>query len=200
MTTEYEPLSGHQAESIINRKENKKMEMNGFMGIFGLLILLGIFQNGGIFGGGTCGGGGALRFGVLRFCVLLFVLCLCQSIYAICGGCAALCVCFYLLFPYLILSIHFSQFNVFSLFYYDYIIVFYLIIKKEKKTAIMITHDIAEAISLADRVIVLSKRPGTIKVIYDINLTNKSTPIENRKAKEFSEYYELLWKDLDINV
>ena len=50
---EYEPLSGHQAESIINRKEDKKMEMNGFMGIFGLLILLGIFQNGGIFGGGN---------------------------------------------------------------------------------------------------------------------------------------------------
>ena len=51
--SEYEPLSGHQAESIINRKEDKKMEMNGFMGIFGLLILLGIFQNGGIFGGGN---------------------------------------------------------------------------------------------------------------------------------------------------
>lgn len=76
----------------------------------------------------------------------------------------------------------------------------YKIIKKEKKTAIMITHDIAEAISLADRVIVLSKRPGKIKSIYDINLTNKSTPIENRKAKEFSLYYEMLWKDLDINV
>lgn len=76
----------------------------------------------------------------------------------------------------------------------------YKIIKKEKKTAIMITHDIAEAISLADRVIVLSKRPGKIKKIYDINLTNKSTPIENRKTKEFSKYYDILWKDLDINV
>lgn len=64
----------------------------------------------------------------------------------------------------------------------------------------MITHDIAEAISLADRVIVLSKRPGKIKKIYDINLTNKSTPIENRKTKEFSKYYDILWKDLDINV
>ena len=53
MTTEYEPLSGHQAESIINRKEDREMEMTGFMGIFGLLILLGIFQNGGIFGGGN---------------------------------------------------------------------------------------------------------------------------------------------------
>lgn len=76
----------------------------------------------------------------------------------------------------------------------------YRIIKKEKKTVIIITHDIAEAISLSDRVIVLSKRPGKIKSIYNINLTNKSTPIENRKAKEFSKYYEILWKDLDINV
>ena len=76
----------------------------------------------------------------------------------------------------------------------------YKIIKKEKKTVIIITHDIAEAISLSDRIIVLSKRPGKIKSIYKINLTNKSTPIENRKAKEFSAYYEMLWKDLDINV
>ena len=51
--SEYEPSSGHQAESIIKGKETKEMEMTGFMGIFGLLILLGIFQNGGIFGGGN---------------------------------------------------------------------------------------------------------------------------------------------------
>jgi len=76
----------------------------------------------------------------------------------------------------------------------------YKIIKQEKKTVIMITHDIAEAISLADRIIVLSKRPGKIKKIYDVNLTDKSNPIENRKAKEFSYYYDSLWKDLDINV
>ena len=50
-TEEYEPLSGHQAESIINRKEQKTMEMSGFMGIFGLLILLGIFNGGFGFGG-----------------------------------------------------------------------------------------------------------------------------------------------------
>ena len=76
----------------------------------------------------------------------------------------------------------------------------YNIIKKEKKTVIMVTHDIAEAISLADKVIVLSKRPCKIKNIYEIKLTNKSTPIENRKAKEFSLYYEKIWKDLDIVV
>lgn len=76
----------------------------------------------------------------------------------------------------------------------------YRIIKKEKKTAIMVTHDLAEAISMADRIIVLSKRPCTIKRIYEINLTNKSFPIENRKAPEFSIYYDKIWKDLDINV
>ena len=74
------------------------------------------------------------------------------------------------------------------------------IIKNENKTVIMITHDIAEAISLANRVIVLSKRPASIKNIYKINLSTKSNPIENRKAKEFSKYYDILWKDLDKNV
>ena len=76
----------------------------------------------------------------------------------------------------------------------------YRIIKKEKKTVIMVTHDLAEAISLADRVVVLSKRPCKIKKIYDIELTNKSNPIENRKAKEFSTYYEKIWKDLDVFI
>lgn len=76
----------------------------------------------------------------------------------------------------------------------------YKIIKNEKKTVIMVTHDLAEAISLADKVIVLSKRPCHIKKIYDIKLTNKSTPIENRKAKEFADYYEKIWKELDVVI
>ena len=76
----------------------------------------------------------------------------------------------------------------------------YQIIKKENKSAIMVTHDLAEAISMADKVIVLTKRPGTIKTIYDINLTDKSTPIKNRRAKEFSYYYDLIWKDIDFHV
>ena len=63
----------------------------------------------------------------------------------------------------------------------------------------MITHDIAEAISLADRVVVLSKRPGTIKSIYDINL-DSNDPISKRNGEEFNKYYQMLWKDLDNNV
>lgn len=59
---------------------------------------------------------------------------------------------------------------------------------------------IVEAISLSDRIIVLTKRPATIKKIYEINLTNKSTPINNRKCKEFSEYYDMIWRDLDVHI
>lgn len=74
------------------------------------------------------------------------------------------------------------------------------IIKKEKKTTIMITHDIAEAISMADRVIVLANRPSKVKKIYNIEMTNSSSPINNRKCPEFNKYYDLIWKDIDIHV
>ena len=76
----------------------------------------------------------------------------------------------------------------------------YKIIKKEKKSAIIVTHDIAEAKNMADHIIVLTNRPCKIKNIYEIKLTNKSTPIENRKAKEFSTYYDKIWKDIDYHV
>lgn len=76
----------------------------------------------------------------------------------------------------------------------------YKMIKDNQKTVIMITHDIAEAISMADRVVVLTNRPCQVKKVYDINLTNKSTPIENRKCKEFSKYYDEIWKELDFHV
>ena len=64
----------------------------------------------------------------------------------------------------------------------------------------MVTHDISEAISMSDRVIVISKRPGKIKNIYDINLSNKSTPINNRKNKDFNKYFDMLWGDLDVHL
>ena len=76
----------------------------------------------------------------------------------------------------------------------------YKILKKEKKTLIMVTHDIGLAISMSDRVIVLSKRPSVVKNIYEIKLNNKSTPINNRKDKEFSKYYEMIWRDLDVHI
>lgn len=76
----------------------------------------------------------------------------------------------------------------------------YRIIKEEKKTAIMVTHDLAEAISMSDRIVVLSKRPSRIKKIYEIKYEKRKTPIENRKEKEFEMYYNDIWKEIDINV
>lgn len=75
----------------------------------------------------------------------------------------------------------------------------YKIIKSEAKTAIMVTHDLSEAISVSDRVIVLSKRPSIVKNIYTIKREENLTPIENRKDKNFAYYYDAIWKDLIEN-
>lgn len=53
---------------------------------------------------------------------------------------------------------------------------------------------------MSDRIIVLSKRPCYVKKIYSIELSDKGYPIENRKAKEFSNYYDQLWKEIEVNV
>ncbi len=53
---------------------------------------------------------------------------------------------------------------------------------------------------MADRVIVLTKRPAVVKKIYEIKLTDKSSPINNRKTKEFSDYYDKIWRDLDVHI
>ena len=64
----------------------------------------------------------------------------------------------------------------------------------------MVTHNIQEAITMSKKVIVLSERPATIKNIFDINLTNSKTPIDNMKCKEYNEYYDKIWKELDYHV
>jgi NitT/TauT family transport system ATP-binding protein len=72
------------------------------------------------------------------------------------------------------------------------------ILRKDKKTALLITHDIAEAISMADRVIVFSERPGTIKQIFQINYSMKDrTPNNARNSPEFEEYSYQIWKALN---
>ena len=76
----------------------------------------------------------------------------------------------------------------------------YKIIKQEGKTAIMVTHDIGEAISMSDRVIVLSQRPSTTKSIYTIQLKEKKTPILNRGDPFFSKYFNQIWRDLHENI
>ena len=64
----------------------------------------------------------------------------------------------------------------------------------------MVTHDLGEAISMSNRVVVLSKRPAIVKKVYEIMFNNLSTPINNRKCPEFNSYYEVIWKDLDDYV
>ena len=70
------------------------------------------------------------------------------------------------------------------------------IISKENKTAILVTHDISEAISLADKVIVLTKRPAKIKTIVDIDLKESGLPLKRRENKNFSKYFEEIWRNI----
>lgn len=75
------------------------------------------------------------------------------------------------------------------------------IIRQEKKTAILVTHDISEAISLADRVIVLTRRPATVKSVFPIQLSiGKHTPMQAREAPAFKDYFNAIWKELDVHV
>ena len=78
----------------------------------------------------------------------------------------------------------------------------YKIIKEEKKTTIMVTHDITEAIAMADVIYVLTSRPSTIKKKFDIDLDidkNEKTPLNARKSIKFQEYFSMIWKELDFN-
>ena len=77
----------------------------------------------------------------------------------------------------------------------------YKILKNENITAIMVTHDISEAISMSDRVIVLSHRPATVKKIYDIKFDMENrTPLSCRENHKFSQYFNLMWKELDEKI
>ncbi len=76
----------------------------------------------------------------------------------------------------------------------------YKMVKDLGKTAIMVTHDIGEAVSIASKVVVLTERPCVVKKVYDINYDNRSTPFNNRKEKEFNYYYEKIWRDLDVKL
>lgn len=73
----------------------------------------------------------------------------------------------------------------------------YRILKKEGKTAVLVTHDLSEAISVADRIIILSSRPASIKQIVEIQMSiPERTPFLSRNAPEFKEYFNMIWKEL----
>ena len=77
----------------------------------------------------------------------------------------------------------------------------YEINKKEEKTAILVTHDLSEAISVADQILVLTSRPGQIQKEVPIHFSmEKRTPMQTRSAPEFQEYFNLIWKELNTHA
>ncbi len=76
----------------------------------------------------------------------------------------------------------------------------YHILRKEGITALIVTHDISEAISMSDRIAVLSKRPGTVKAIHKIDFEMEDrNPINCRESPKFSKYFNTLWKELGVD-
>jgi NitT/TauT family transport system ATP-binding protein len=78
----------------------------------------------------------------------------------------------------------------------------YKIIKQEMKTTIMVTHDLSEAISMSDRIIILTARPAKVFRIHEIklNLNEERTPLTARKAENFRYYFDMLWRELNENM
>lgn len=75
------------------------------------------------------------------------------------------------------------------------------IIRHEKKTALMVTHDISEAVAMSDRVVVLSRRPAIIKSVYSIDFAEgRGTPMQCRERAEFRSYFNSIWRDIDVHI
>jgi len=73
----------------------------------------------------------------------------------------------------------------------------YSIIRKENKTALLITHDIGEAISVADKVIVLSARPARVRAEHASTFPRDMPPLKRREDPSFKDWFELLWEELN---
>ena len=72
------------------------------------------------------------------------------------------------------------------------------ILRKEGKTALLVTHDISEAISMSDRVIILSKAPACVRCEIPIfTVLTDRTPMQMRNAPEFKQYFQQIWKELN---
>ncbi|MEA5010660.1 MAG: ABC transporter ATP-binding protein [Angelakisella sp.] len=76
----------------------------------------------------------------------------------------------------------------------------YSIIRQEHKTALLVTHDISESVSLSDRIIVLSKRPANVKAIHSLDELRELPPLQRRDHPSFRKYFNTIWKELDVNV
>ena len=74
------------------------------------------------------------------------------------------------------------------------------ILQQEGKTALLVTHDIAEAVSMSDRVVVLSRRPAVVKAEMDMGALRGLPPLERRDTPEFHRYFNAIWKELDVHA
>lgn len=73
------------------------------------------------------------------------------------------------------------------------------ILRKEHKPAVLVTHDISEAISMADRILILTSRPATVAKIIPVHFSlEERTPFTSRSAPEFKYYFNLIWKELQF--
>ena len=70
------------------------------------------------------------------------------------------------------------------------------IIREEQKTAILVTHDLQEAISMSDRILVLTKRPANIKAVHKVNFDKSLTPFEKRQTLEAETLFNTLWEEI----
>lgn len=75
----------------------------------------------------------------------------------------------------------------------------YRIIRQEGKTALLVTHDISEAISLSDRVVVLSHRPAVVKSIHRLTQLQGVPPLQRRDHPAFAGYFKSIWKELEVH-
>ena len=70
------------------------------------------------------------------------------------------------------------------------------IILDEKQTAILVTHDIGEAIAMSKRIVILSKRPARVKRIVEIEFPEGLTPFEKRSHPNYNNYFNIIWEEL----
>ena len=74
------------------------------------------------------------------------------------------------------------------------------IIRQEEKSAILVTHDLSEAISMGDRILILSARPGTVVRTINLEFDPALSSIERRETNQFKYYFSELWKEMNRNV